>query len=147
MDKLTVSKVIGIYTSNFNKEPLVTKSGKPYLNAKVCFTETGDKQVKVTKWDNKEVKVGDTFVGKVVDKEYNGKKYTELEVEKKSNPASLEIAQIKFALAKHDSQIKELLQFKEDYQNGKLSSNFSADRVNTRIAELEDLPPDDEIGL
>ena len=137
MNKYTVNKVIGNYTQSFDKKPLLSKFGKPYINAKVTFAETGDKQVKVIKWDNVEVKEGDTFNGNVVDKEYQGKKYSELEIPKKDEVLASELTLLKFTLKRMDLQLQECRAYIKAHSEGKLPSDFSAERVNDRLDVLK----------
>lgn len=110
--KYTVKKVWGNNSEDFNKKPYVIKTGgnagKPYKVAKVSVAEYGDQKVKVTKWDNQDVKVEDVLEGEIKEKEFNGVKYLELDTQKES-PIMTKIAQIEFALAKHDKYIKEIV--------------------------------------
>jgi len=137
--KYTVSGVIGNYSTNFNKEPLISRWGKPYKNCKVTFNETGTKQVKVMKWDNIDVVVGDTFTGKIVDKEFNGNTYSELEVPKKEEVQANELNVLRSELAKVEKRLVGVEQYIENHSMGRLPSDFSAERVDARKAELETL--------
>lgn len=110
--KYNVNKVLGNNSDDYNKKPYLIKTGrnvgKPYKVAKVCVPEYGERAVKVVKWDNQDVKIGDVLEGEIKEKEFNGVKYLELDTQKE-NPLVARISAIEFSIANIHRKIDEIV--------------------------------------
>ncbi len=113
--KLTISQILGTYDKTKDGTPLIIKSGKqvgkPYQKANVKFTETGDKVVSMNIWSGNKCEIGQIMEGDITEREWQGKKYYDFKAINKDTKQEMEIGQIKFSLAKHDMQIKEIQEF------------------------------------
>jgi hypothetical protein len=137
--KLTITQI-------GSPKTVTTKYGdkrKSYIKAK----EHGDKFLNI--WCNKETdnwKEGSVVeVEDVVEREYNGKMYYDVKQINKDTQQANELGQIKFALAKHDFQIKELQEqvkklvgVKEEVQVPE--PNFDKDSKGNTINEPQGYP-------
>lgn len=125
--KLTVNKIVGVYDKSKDGKAFVTKTGKPYKKATVTFTETGEKLVTVMVWTGQTCDVGQVFEGEITEREWNGNKYYDLKVVSEKDKQADELAKIKFSLAKHDSQIKDIISFlKEKFPNQPIRENITS---------------------
>ena len=132
IQKITITRVY------IDKEPTQYGSFKTAIKTK----EYGDRWLNgfAKKFEYKE---NDTIELDIEEVEYLSKKTgkTEKALNWKfvNNEAKqqLEIANLSAQIKRLKEDVAILLRFKEDYQNGKLSSDFSADNVNARIAELK----------
>ncbi len=113
--KLTIKTVLGMYDKTKDGTPLVIKSGKaigkPYQKANVTFIETGEKVVSMNVWSGNKCEVGQVMEGDIAEREWQGKKYYDFKAINKEAKHDMELGQIKFALAKHDTQIKDIQEF------------------------------------
>lgn len=144
--KLKISKIVAVYDKSSKGVAYVTKTGKPYKKATLKFVETGEKLVGANQWDGELFKEGQVLDGEIAEREYNGKKYFDLKVTSKKEREATEITALKFAVAKHDFLIKQMVEWIKSHATpSHPMPNFDTDSQGKPVGKHTE-PIDDEIN-